>query len=183
MHIFVDRSNAARKTLAQSSRASSLPFANEYVTVPHCALASSLSVSNQVAGPAKHELIVSCGEDKTVRVWDLAKRSAIQTFRREHDRFWVIAAHPQLNLFAAGALVSNHVVPSLRVIDRFQDMTAASLSSSHCWSASDLYSPSTRIRFTIPGTNMYAHTTSTLDPISASWVYENSAALTSHLGL
>ena len=51
----------------------------------------------------KHELIVSCGEDKTVRVWDLAKRSAVQTFRREHDRFWVLASHPELNLFAAGA--------------------------------------------------------------------------------
>jgi len=51
---------------------------------------------------SKHELIVSCGEDKTVRVWDLGKRNAIQTFRREHDRFWVLAAHPNLNLFAAG---------------------------------------------------------------------------------
>ena len=49
-----------------------------------------------------HELIVSCGEDKTVRVWDLAKLTAIQTFRREQDRFWVLAAHPNLNLFAAG---------------------------------------------------------------------------------
>lgn len=50
----------------------------------------------------KHELIISCGEDKTVRVWDLTKRQAIQTFRREHDRFWMLAAHPNLNLFAAG---------------------------------------------------------------------------------
>ncbi|KAJ7897520.1 coatomer alpha subunit [Mycena leptocephala] len=50
----------------------------------------------------KHELIVSCGEDKTVRVWDLAKRTAIQTFRRKNDRFWVLASHPNLNLFAAG---------------------------------------------------------------------------------
>jgi len=50
----------------------------------------------------KHEVIVSCGEDKTVRVWDSEKRSAIQTFRREHDRFWVLATHPNLNLFAAG---------------------------------------------------------------------------------
>ena len=50
----------------------------------------------------KHELIVSCGEDKTVRVWDSAKRTAIQTFRREQDRFWVLATHPNLNLFAAG---------------------------------------------------------------------------------
>ena len=26
----------------------------------------------------------------------------LQTFRRDHDRFWVMAAHPTLNLFAAG---------------------------------------------------------------------------------
>jgi coatomer protein complex subunit alpha (xenin) len=26
----------------------------------------------------------------------------VQTFRRENERFWVIAAHPELNLFAAG---------------------------------------------------------------------------------
>ena len=59
------------------------------------------NVSNALFHP-KHELIVSCGEDKTIRVWDLAKRAAIQTFRREQDRFWVLAAHPNLNLFAAG---------------------------------------------------------------------------------
>ena len=29
-------------------------------------------------------------------------RTGIQTFRRENDRFWVIAAHPTQNLFAAG---------------------------------------------------------------------------------
>ena len=29
-------------------------------------------------------------------------RTAVNTFRREHDRFWVLAAHPTLNLFAAG---------------------------------------------------------------------------------
>ena len=23
-------------------------------------------------------------------------------FRREHDRFWVVASHPSLNIFAAG---------------------------------------------------------------------------------
>jgi len=26
----------------------------------------------------------------------------LNTFRREHDRFWVLAAHPTLNIFAAG---------------------------------------------------------------------------------
>lgn len=28
--------------------------------------------------------------------------TGVQTFRRDHDRFWVLAAHPNLNLFAAG---------------------------------------------------------------------------------
>ncbi|KAK7937741.1 coatomer WD associated region-domain-containing protein [Apiospora aurea] len=48
------------------------------------------------------DLILSCGEDKTIRVWDSQKRTAVQTFKRENDRFWVIAAHPEINLFAAG---------------------------------------------------------------------------------
>jgi len=32
----------------------------------------------------------------------MTKRTCLQTFKREHDRFWVITAHPELNLFAAG---------------------------------------------------------------------------------
>lgn len=48
------------------------------------------------------DLILSAGEDKTIRVWDLNKRTAVQTVKRENDRFWVIAAHPEINLFAAG---------------------------------------------------------------------------------
>lgn len=48
------------------------------------------------------DLIISVGEDKTIRVWDLNKRTSVQSFKRENDRFWVIAAHPQINLFAAG---------------------------------------------------------------------------------
>lgn len=59
------------------------------------------NVSSALFHP-RHELILSCGEDKTIRVWDMAKRAPVQTFRREHDRFWVLAAHPELNLFAAG---------------------------------------------------------------------------------
>ena len=59
------------------------------------------SVSAALFHP-KHELILSVGEDKTIRVWDMGKRTAIQTFRRENDRFWVLTAHPELNLFAAG---------------------------------------------------------------------------------
>mmetsp|Transcript_3323 Transcript_3323/g.4566 ORF Transcript_3323/g.4566 Transcript_3323/m.4566 type:complete len:1271 (+) Transcript_3323:103-3915(+) len=50
----------------------------------------------------KQELLISNSEDKTIRVWDIQKRAGIQTFRREHDRFWILAAHPDANLFAAG---------------------------------------------------------------------------------
>jgi hypothetical protein len=32
----------------------------------------------------------------------MSKRVCVQTFRREHDRFWILAAHPERNLFAAG---------------------------------------------------------------------------------
>ena len=47
-------------------------------------------------------MILSDSEDKTIRVWDLTKRTAVATFRRDHDRFWVLTSHPELNLFAAG---------------------------------------------------------------------------------
>lgn len=30
------------------------------------------------------------------------KRTSVQSFKRDSDRFWVIAAHPEINLFAAG---------------------------------------------------------------------------------
>ncbi|XP_021889806.1 coatomer subunit alpha-1 isoform X2 [Carica papaya] len=51
---------------------------------------------------AKQDTIVSNSEDKSIRVWDATKRTGIQTFRREHDRFWILAAHPEMNLLAAG---------------------------------------------------------------------------------
>jgi coatomer protein complex subunit alpha (xenin) len=50
----------------------------------------------------KHELIVSNSEDRTIRVWDISKRQGVQTFRRESDRFWILAAHSEQNLLAAG---------------------------------------------------------------------------------
>ena len=50
----------------------------------------------------KQELIVSNSEDKSIRVWDMSKRQGVQTFRREHDRFWILASHPDSNLLAAG---------------------------------------------------------------------------------
>lgn len=32
----------------------------------------------------------------------MSKRTSVQSFKRDLDRFWVIAAHPEINLFAAG---------------------------------------------------------------------------------
>ncbi|EGW31260.1 uncharacterized protein SPAPADRAFT_139873 [Spathaspora passalidarum NRRL Y-27907] len=47
------------------------------------------------------DLILSVSDDKTVRVWDLNKRVPVKQFRRDHDRFWLIGAHPNMNLFGA----------------------------------------------------------------------------------
>eukprot|EP00947_MAST-08B_sp_MAST-8B-sp1_P000235 g235.t1 len=59
------------------------------------------NVSSVIFHP-KQELIISNSEDRCIRVWDISKRMGVQTFRREHDRFWIIAAHPTKNLIAAG---------------------------------------------------------------------------------
>lgn len=50
----------------------------------------------------KLELIISNSEDRSIRVWDVSKRVGVQTFRRESDRFWILAAHKTQNLLAAG---------------------------------------------------------------------------------
>jgi len=50
----------------------------------------------------KHELIISNSEDKTIRVWDMSKRTCVQLHRKDNDRFWVLAAHPEQNILAAG---------------------------------------------------------------------------------
>jgi WD40 repeat protein len=54
----------------------------------------------------RKNLILSASEDRSVRVWDMEKRSEILNLRcrreREVDRFWVLAAHPKDDLFAAG---------------------------------------------------------------------------------
>lgn len=50
----------------------------------------------------KQELLLSNSEDKSIRVWEMEKQVCLQTFRHENDRFWVIATHPSLNVFAAG---------------------------------------------------------------------------------
>ncbi|XP_057846922.2 coatomer subunit alpha-1-like [Cryptomeria japonica] len=51
---------------------------------------------------ARQDIIVSNSEDKSIRVWDMSKRTCVQNFCREYDRFWVLSAHPEVNLLAAG---------------------------------------------------------------------------------
>ncbi|CAH8625441.1 unnamed protein product [Schistosoma guineensis] len=50
----------------------------------------------------RQDLLLSDSEDKSIRIWDLAKRTCVSTIRRDSDRFWVLNAHPKLNIFAAG---------------------------------------------------------------------------------
>ncbi|XP_015785678.1 coatomer subunit alpha isoform X2 [Tetranychus urticae] len=50
----------------------------------------------------KSELIISNSEDKSLRIWDANKRTLLHTYRRDNDRFWILAVHPTQNLLAAG---------------------------------------------------------------------------------
>ena len=44
----------------------------------------------------------------------MTKRAGVQTHRREHDRYWVLAAHPDQNLFAAGPSLPRAASPPHR---------------------------------------------------------------------
>lgn len=50
----------------------------------------------------RQELVLTNSEDKTIRVWDLNRRTCLHNFRRDSDRFWILTAHPNINLIAAG---------------------------------------------------------------------------------
>lgn len=50
----------------------------------------------------RRDFVVSNSEDRTTRLWDASKRLLIQLHRRERDRFWVLAAHPEQDLLATG---------------------------------------------------------------------------------
>ena len=43
----------------------------------------------------QHNLIVSNSEDRSIRVWDVHRDSSPRVFRRDSDRYWILAAHPQ----------------------------------------------------------------------------------------
>lgn len=62
--------------------------------------------SNNVSSAIFHpnlDVIVSNSEDKSIRIWDMTRRTTIYTYKKEEDRFWVLAAHPCLNFVAAGS--------------------------------------------------------------------------------
>lgn len=48
----------------------------------------------------REDIILSCSEDRSIRIWDLEKRSSL--YVKGDERFWTLAAHPKENLFAAG---------------------------------------------------------------------------------
>ena len=50
----------------------------------------------------KLDYIISNSEDKTLRIWDLNKKSTVEKMTKENDRFWILASHPNISLFAAG---------------------------------------------------------------------------------
>lgn len=50
----------------------------------------------------RFDFIISNSEDRTIRIWDMNKRVCLKTFRRDQDRFWILAAHPTRSLLAAG---------------------------------------------------------------------------------
>lgn len=51
----------------------------------------------------KLDLVLSNSEDKTIRVWDISRRVCLSVFRSDHDdRYWVLSAQPDTNLFSAG---------------------------------------------------------------------------------
>ena len=77
---------------------------------------------NNVAGVlfhARQDVIVSASEDKTIRVWDMTKRTCISTFRRENDRFWFLTSHPSMNLFAAGIIYKSDTIKLTLLRSRF----------------------------------------------------------------
>ena len=56
------------------------------------------------------EFVLSDSEDRTLRIWDCSGASGslssrgkcVMSLKKDNDRFWCLAAHPEMNIFAAG---------------------------------------------------------------------------------
>jgi len=51
----------------------------------------------------KLNVIVSNSEDKTIKIWDMEKKTLIDTIKKENERFWILSAHPNINILGAGS--------------------------------------------------------------------------------
>ncbi|SCN58656.1 coatomer alpha subunit, putative [Plasmodium chabaudi chabaudi] len=60
------------------------------------------NVSSLLFHKNNDDLLLSNSEDRTMRIWDITKRVCIHTFRRENDRFWILAFKPNSNFIASG---------------------------------------------------------------------------------
>lgn len=58
---------------------------------------------SSVAFHPKQDYLISNSEDKSIRIWDLNKKNTVDKVTKENDRFWVLATHPTLNIFASGS--------------------------------------------------------------------------------
>ncbi len=47
-------------------------------------------------------VIISNSNDKILRVWNINNNHPPLTFRNNNNRYWILAAYPRLNSFAAG---------------------------------------------------------------------------------
>lgn len=67
-----------------------------------CLRGHSNNVSSVVFHP-NNDFLISNSEDKSIRIWDLKRKSTVEKVTNENDRFWILSAHPSLNIFASGS--------------------------------------------------------------------------------
>lgn len=61
-----------------------------FIAWEHDSLYGHNSNVSCVAFHPKLDCIISNSEDKTTRIWSLEKRTEIDKFKRDNDRFWII---------------------------------------------------------------------------------------------
>ena len=44
-------------------------------------------------------------EDKTIKIWDMEKKTLIDTIKKENERFWILSAHPNINILGIFYLI------------------------------------------------------------------------------
>lgn len=50
----------------------------------------------------KQDFVISAGEDRTIRVFSFLSGNSLMVFRRDVERYWILAVDPERNLIAAG---------------------------------------------------------------------------------